>query len=179
MVLVDVCEESIETSIRHRNPRSLESRRQLCLIQMAALVLIYRFEQRPELFFSLDAEFPELFEDISMGARLLRHPTSDLPSNEILPSRFISAAESMSLIKLSASLRAAQASVNPVLLRVGLEIPLTMVHLLQAMLKGRQIDCALLLCVQLLPQRPDPGVPFLLGLAIHSRVLVCYLGFMA
>ena len=54
-----------------------------------------------------------------------------------------------------------------------------MVHLDQAILERRQVDIALFLSVQLLPQRLDPGIPLLSGLAIHSRVLLCYLGFMA
>ena len=56
---------------------------------------------------------------------------------------------------------------------------LTVVHLDQAILERRQVDIALLLGIQLLPQRLDPGIPLLSGLAIHSRVLLCYLGFMA
>lgn len=56
---------------------------------------------------------------------------------------------------------------------------LTVVHLDQAILERRQVDIALFLGIQLLPQRLDPGIPLLSGLAIHSRVLLCYLGFMA
>lgn len=47
---------------------------------------------------------------------------------------------------------------------------LTMVHLDQAIFERGQVDIALLLSVQLLPQRLDPGIPLLSGLAIHSRV---------
>lgn len=47
---------------------------------------------------------------------------------------------------------------------------LTVVHLDQAILERRQVDIALFLGIQLLPQRPDPGIPLLSGLAIHSRV---------
>ena len=47
---------------------------------------------------------------------------------------------------------------------------LTVVHLDQAILERRQVDIALLLGIQLLPQRLDPGIPLLSGLAIHSRV---------
>lgn len=49
---------------------------------------------------------------------------------------------------------------------------LTVVHLCQAIFEGGQVNVALPLGIQLLPQRPDPGIPLLSGLAIHSRMLL-------
>ena len=102
----------------------------------------------------------------------------DGPSKDMLPSWLMSAACRMSLTRLSAFLSAGKHLAAP-LHDATSKRKLTVVHLDQAILERRQVDIALFLGIQLLPQRLDPGIPLLSGLAIHSRMLLCYLGFMA
>lgn len=77
----------------------------------------------------------------------------------------------MSCIRLSACLSAVVGLFSVALARARHSSALTMVHLIQAIFEGGQVDGALLFGIQLLPQRPDPGIPLLSGLAIHSRVV--------
>jgi hypothetical protein len=74
MVGVNLREEMLELGLWYHEPCSLESRLQLCLVQLSALIAIDALEKLPKLSLRLLNKSAEFWRSTSVGRQRLRSP---------------------------------------------------------------------------------------------------------